>query len=435
MNTGDATAILREHVDPRLEALSVTRGPIGNSQETWFVVAGRSADGETQELVVRRTAPAGTLAWTQRDQEFAVLRALAGRGLPVPAAFALGVAERPFLVMERLPGSPPGRLPPDQRTTLGRDLGGWLARLHALDPHELGLSTSGSAADATLAQVQHYEQLYRSARAGPVPLLGALLAWAERNVPDDGAAPTVLWGDPGPHNLLVAEGRISALLDWELTHSGHPLDDLGAAVWSCLGSIEGEDVIAGYEQIAGAVDRQVLAYFYALACATRSVMVVNGTAAWIDGRMSSPATAALGLELLALDLARGARAAGWGDLPPSDGRPPAYPLRPDPAETADGVGRWLLEDVVSVLEDRRLRQMAKRAAALLAVTAARIPPAGGSDTAAAVAEAEAVAAECAGGDPSLRRALLADLARELDRLEPLRRLHGHPAPVRARGKD
>jgi hypothetical protein len=158
-------------------------------------------------------------------------------------------------------------------------------------------------------------------------------------------------------------------------------------------------------------------------------MVVNGTAAWIEGLVSSPATAALGLELLALDLARGARAAGWGDLPPSDGRPPDYPLRPDPAETAGGVGRWLLEDVVPVLEDRRLRQMAKRAAALLAVTAARVPPADGLD--AAAAEAEAVAAERAGGDPSVRRALLADLARELDRLGPLTRLHGHPAPVRA----
>lgn len=428
MNAGAATAILREHVDARLEALSVTRGPVGNSQETWFVTA-RTADGATRELVLRRTAPAGVLAWTEREHEFAVLRALAGRGLPVPATLAVGVAERPFLVMERLPGSPPARLSPEERTALGRELGAWLARLHALDPHELGLATNASAADLTLAQVQHYEQLYRSAQAAPVPLLGALLAWAERNAPDDGTAPVVLWGDPGPHNLLVADGRISALLDWELTHVGHPLDDLGAALWSCLGSIDPEDVVAGYEQIAGAVDRQCLAYFFALACTTRAVMVVNGTAAWIEGLVSSPATAALGLELLALDLARGARAAGWGDLPPSDGRPPDYPLRPDPAETADGVGRWLLEDVVPVLEDRRLRQMAKRAAALLAVTAARVPPAGGRD--AAAAEAEAVAAERAGGDPSIRSALLADLARELDRLEPLSRLHGHPAPVRA----
>ena len=237
------------------------------------------------------------------------------------------------------------------------------------------------------------------------------------------------WGDPGAHNLLVSDGRISALLDWELTHVGDPLDDLGAAVWSCLGSFEPEDVVAGYEEVAGPVDPKRLSYFLALASATRSVMVVNGTAAWIGGEVTSPANAALGLELLALDLARGARAAGWGDLPASDGRQPDYPLRPDPAETVAGVGRWLLDDLAPALEERRRRQMVKRAAALLATTANRISPAAGRDP--AVAEREAVAAERAGGDPALRTALLADLAREIDRLEPIARLHGHPAPVRA----
>lgn len=427
MTTDDATAILREHVDTGLEAVGVTRGPVGNSHETWFV-ATKTAGGAAPDLVVRRTAAAGVLAWTEREREYAVLRALAGRGLPVPAALAVGVAERSFLVMERLPGSPPGRLSPEERAVLGRELGTWLARLHALDLGELGLATGASAGDATLAQVRHYERLYRSARAAPVPLLGALLTWAGQNVPDDGTAPVVLWGDPGPHNILVADGRVSALLDWELAHAGHPLEDLGAAVWSCLGSLDPEDVIAGYEEIAGPVDRPCLSYFIALASATRAVMLVNGTAAFAEGIVHSPATAALGLELLALNLASGARAAGWGDLPPSDGLPPDFPLRPDPGETAAGVGRWLLEDVVPELDDRRLRQMARRAAALLVTTAARVPPPGGRD--AAAAEAEAVAAEQAGGDPVLRSALLADLARELDRLEPLSRFHGHPAPFR-----
>ncbi len=254
MDAAEATALLRAHVDPELEALAVTRGAVGNSQETWFVEA-RGAGGEPLELVVRRTAPAGVLAWTDREQEYAVLRALAGRGLPVPAVLAIGRDEQPFLVMERLPGGPPTRLSPEERTALGRELGRLLARLHALDPRELGLPAGGPSSAATLAQVRHYQELYRSARPAPVPLLGALLAWAERNVPDDGTAPAVLWGDPGAHNLLVAEGRITALLDWELTHAGDPLDDLGAAVWSCLGSFDPDDVVAGYEEEAGPVDR------------------------------------------------------------------------------------------------------------------------------------------------------------------------------------
>lgn len=427
MNLEDVTAILREHVDPGLEATDLVRGTVGNSQETWFVEA-CAAGGEPVQLVLRRTAPAGVLAWTDREQEYNVLRALEGHGLPVPAVLAIGVDERPFLIMERLGGAPPGRLSEDERQMLGREVGALLARLHALDPHELGLASSGSPSDGTLAQVRQYQRLYESARPAPVPLLGALLAWAERNCPQDEVRAAVLWGDPGAHNLLVSDGHVSALLDWELTHIGDPLDDLGAAVWSCLGSFDPDDIVAGYEEVAGAVDPERLSYFVALASATRSVMVVNGTAAWIDGDVSSPSNAALGLELLALDLARGARAAGWGDLPASDGLPPSYPLRPDPAETAAGVGRWLLEDLAPALEDRRLRQMTKRAAALLATTANRIPPAPTPDLAAA--ELEVVAAERAGGDPALRRALLVDLAREIERLGPLARLHGHPPPVR-----
>jgi hypothetical protein len=157
-------------------------------------------------------------------------------------------------------------------------------------------------------------------------------------------------------------------------------------------------------------------------------MVVNGAAAWVQGDVTAPSNAALGLELLSLDLARGARAAGWGDLPLSDGQPPRCPLRPDAVETVQGLARWLRDDVAAGVDDRRLRQMAKRAAALLETTAARIPAAAVAD--AEAAEREAVAAEEGGGDPALRRALLADLAREIERLGPLTALHGHPAPVR-----
>ena len=292
---------------------------------------------------MRRTAPAGVLAWTDREQEYAVLRALAGRGLPVPGGARDRRDERPFLVMERLPGGPPARLSPEERRALGRELGTLLARLHALDPRELGLADgrlvcrgdarAGTPVPASSTSPRGRARCRSSARSSP---------GRSGTSQDDETPPAVLWGDPGAHNLLVADGRITALLDWELTHVGDPLDDLGAAVWSCLGSFDPDDVVAGYEEVAGPVDRQRLSYFVALACATRSVMVVNGTAAWIDGLVTAPANAALGLELLALDLARGARAAGWGDLPLPDGKPPDYPLRPDAAESARGVARWLL---------------------------------------------------------------------------------------------
>jgi aminoglycoside phosphotransferase (APT) family kinase protein len=421
------TALLREHVGPDLEAVGISRVSVGNSQETWLVDASRG-DGAGEELVLRRSVPAGVLAWTRREDEHRILAALAGRGLPVPPVYATGTLERPYVLMGRLPGAVPGRLDPGVADAHSRELGAWLARLHRLEPSELGLGPNQPAHDATLQEVRAWQGRYEAARSGPVPLLGALLAWAERAVPDDGRASVVVWGDAGPHNVLVEDGRITGLLDWELAHLGHPLEDLGAAVWACLGRFDADAVVAGYEAEAGPVDRAALDFYVALASVTRTVMLVNGVAAWIAGEITAPTIAALGLDLVALSLARAARAAGWGELPPADGRPPELPLRPGAAETAVGVARWLADDVVPAAVDRRQRRMARAAEALLRASARRITRDATADL--ARVEAEAVAAERAGGDPDVRDALLLDLAREWARLEPLTLLHGHPRPWR-----
>jgi hypothetical protein len=70
--------------------------------------------------------------------------------------------------------------------------------------------------------------------------------------------------------------------------------------------------------------------------------------------------------------------------------------------------------------------MARAAEALLLATANRLEPAAPGD--AARVEAEAIASELVGGDAGIRAPLLADLARERARLEPLTRFHGHPPP-------
>ncbi|HET6692062.1 MAG TPA: hypothetical protein VFG74_14480, partial [Miltoncostaeaceae bacterium] len=78
----DLTPLLRRHVAPAARCASVVRGPLGNGQETWFVAV--EGGGPEGGLVLRRSAEAGTLAWTDRALEFAVLRAVGAQGLPVP---------------------------------------------------------------------------------------------------------------------------------------------------------------------------------------------------------------------------------------------------------------------------------------------------------------------------------------------------------------
>lgn len=347
-------ALLRTHLDPAAECRSVTRGPAGNGQETWFVEA--VVDGRDHPLVLRRSAADGTMNYTDRAQEFATLRRVFDAGLPVPRvhwmeAEASGL-ERPYFVMDRLPGGPPGREDEAGRACIARQLGARLAELHALGPAPV------SAAEATAAEVRAWSRRAAEGLSAPSALLSALLAWLEANQPRLEGPAVRCWGDPGPHNILVEEGRVTALLDWEMTHDGHPLDDLGVAIWSCLGVLDPEQVVAGYERAAGApVDRDLLDYFEVLASVARSISIATGVAAYRAGAIEAPAVAGLGLELFTASLLRGAAAAGWPpaaapDLAP--GREPAEGLVPTPAEAARGVARLLTGEVLVGTADARL---------------------------------------------------------------------------------
>jgi aminoglycoside phosphotransferase (APT) family kinase protein len=372
--------LLRERLGGGARCRSVERGPVGNGQETWFL--GVEEGAGRRELVLRRSAAASTLAWTQREHEFRVLRAVRGAGLPVPEVlWAEGDPsrlDRPYFVMERMPGAPPGRADAETRDRLARSMGRWLARLHALDPDALPLDRAkpDDGAAAARSELAAWRERYLAERLEPVPLLGALLAWLEREAPEEPAPAVLLWGDPGPHNVLLAGGEVSALLDWELSHLGHPLEDLGAAVWACLGELDSSLLVDAYERERGEpVERGPLRWFECFACVNRSIMLVAGTRAYVEGRTRSPALAGLGLELLADNLTRAARAAGWPE--PGAAGPPAAPraepagLRPGTAELTRGVAAFLGADVLPAVPQRHLHRGIKTAVALLETAAER----------------------------------------------------------------
>jgi Phosphotransferase enzyme family len=61
------------------------------------------------------------------------------------------------------------------------------------------------------------------------------LAWLQRHVPDVAEAPVIVQGDTGPGNFLYRDGRVTAILDWELAHLGDRHDDLG---WLALRAVQ-----------------------------------------------------------------------------------------------------------------------------------------------------------------------------------------------------
>jgi aminoglycoside phosphotransferase (APT) family kinase protein len=54
----------------------------------------------------------------------------------------------------------------------------------------------------------------------------AVLAWLEANEPRFEGRRVLVHGDMGFQNLLVTNGEITGVLDWEMCHLGPPVEDL-----------------------------------------------------------------------------------------------------------------------------------------------------------------------------------------------------------------
>jgi aminoglycoside phosphotransferase (APT) family kinase protein len=80
--------------------------------------------------------------------------------------------------------------------------------------------------EATKHRVAFWKQSFNHKKALPNPGQVWLFDWLMRNVPDDVRPPVLVHGDFNIHNLLVKDGHITSLLDWEWGHAGDPLEDL-----------------------------------------------------------------------------------------------------------------------------------------------------------------------------------------------------------------
>ena len=82
-------------------------------------------------------------------------------------------------------------------------------------------------------------------------------------------------------------GPSTALLDWEMTHLGDPIEDLGwvyRELWSPRRSLPFEDFLSAYEAEAGtSVDRGSLRWYQAFAEVKHSVISLTGARSFHDG--------------------------------------------------------------------------------------------------------------------------------------------------------
>jgi aminoglycoside phosphotransferase (APT) family kinase protein len=285
----------------------------GFSAETFsFDAELTRADGATGRSgwVVKREPAAGLLEPYDLEPEFRVLHALSDDPLPSPRTPWFerdpAVLERPFYVMERLPGEVPipapgprGEGPFDEaeRAALAPQAMAALAALHAVDWRARGLAFLGPPGQrAAATEVERWAA--RIARSGiaPAPVVAEALVWLRRHAPA-GSEVVLLHGDYRLGNWLVSRAgaatRLTGILDWEMVHLGDPAEDLAwcsSHLWraqtpraACLAPPA--ELVALYERASGlAVDPDRLRYYEVLAIVKMIAIMMTGVRAFREGR-------------------------------------------------------------------------------------------------------------------------------------------------------
>lgn len=233
-----------------VRALSLgTPAATGFSNETLLYDVTWREDGRAhREALVLRCAPSGEGVLPEYDvaRQHRILEVLAGTGVPVPRVVGLETDPTllgvPFYLMERIEGriptdNPPyhvggwvTEIPPAERAALWWDGIEVLARIHRLDWRSLGLGwldTKGEAPTPLERQLDAYRRFLAWAAAGARhPTCEAALAWLEAERPREPAPVALCWGDARPGNMIFREGRVVAVLDWEMATLGDPQQDL-----------------------------------------------------------------------------------------------------------------------------------------------------------------------------------------------------------------
>ena len=219
-------------------------------------------DTPSRSYVLRRKPPGVLLKSAHAvDREYRVQSALQDTDVPVAKMHALceddDVIGSAFYIMDLVHGrtfdqpSLPDQSPED-RSAIIDEMNRVLAAIHSVDLDAMGLADYGPPGHYCQRQTDRWTKQYHATQTEDLPDMEALIDWLKANMPDDDGQRTLVHGDYRLDNLLYApdSANVLAVLDWELSTTGHPYADLAAVVmqWSMPSTTEGRGL--------GGVDRE-----------------------------------------------------------------------------------------------------------------------------------------------------------------------------------
>lgn len=291
----------------RVVVRDLVKFPVGFSWITYGVRL--SEDGVDRHMILRLGPPYGLFAPYSAMPEYETLKALEDSGARAPRAYEASddpsILGAPFFLCERVAGSAPvpwsGRdsrsMDDARRAALADDFIDALTALHNFDWRATNLARWGEGVtieNAAARQIAEWRIKHERWALRPHPMAHRAFAWLDDNQP---TAPrvSIVHGDYRLGNFLEQDGRITAILDWELVHLGDPVEDLG---WAFLPQYRGgtglvcglaqeEDFLARYERnVSFTVDRKALRFYLVFSLLKLALTHMAAARCFEDGRFN-----------------------------------------------------------------------------------------------------------------------------------------------------
>ncbi|PIA98344.1 putative acyl-CoA dehydrogenase IBR3 [Cercospora beticola] len=235
---------LNQHVPEIQTPVDLKQFGFGQSNPTYQITA-----ADSKRYVLRKKPPGKLLSKTAHrvDREYKVIAALQDTDVPVPKAYVLceddSILGTPFYVMSFLDGrfiknAAIEDVNEHDRQEMWRDAIRTLAKLHRINPKDIGLENFGKPNGFYKRQIRTFKSLAQSQaeakdketgeEVGQLPHFDDFIEFfgQEQNQPYDRGV--LFHGDFKIDNLVFhkTEPRVIGILDWEMVTIGHPLADL-----------------------------------------------------------------------------------------------------------------------------------------------------------------------------------------------------------------
>lgn len=287
--------------------VELSRIPGGASRETYRFTLERNEGGRPSQrrLILRRDPPSSMLE-SERRIEFEAFRCFHGSKVPVPEMLWLEEDERhlgyPFFIAEEIAGfsADPFALASEQMAPLSKIIAqnkwGILGEIARTDPHANGYAKlfSVPAPEAVWKlQLDYWAAIIDDDAVRSEPIIQGAIRWLRRNPPPPPSSVSIVHGDYRTGNFLYdTAGRIHAILDWEMTHLGDPLEDLAwslSRAW-CYGRddrrgglVSRAEAIGIWEQASGLIaDKDALLWWELFCCVKGQALWISAARNWID---------------------------------------------------------------------------------------------------------------------------------------------------------